>query len=277
MKLEEHRDRHARWCVFTSAGDFHNVKAWGWSKWTRKWDLITAFYGDQDQVFDRLQKKSTLAFKSKGSKFQNLKKLFEERPDIFARYDFVLVADDDLHMNSYKINRLFEIAEAYDFWVSQPAFRCTGRISHPITAQAGTKIRITNFVEITCPLFRRDKLVEFLKVYDGNLVGWGIDWWYCSHFGASQNRKLAIIDEVSVINPHDHQRPGKTREIEKLQPSAIRKAQWEETANNLGLAEYAHRNLEYLNGHKPRMYSILTALMDRVTDRLSRLIPRRFR
>lgn len=238
--------QHAQWCVFTSAGDYHNVMAWSQKAQNKKWDLITAFYGDQEAVFDQLRNVSTIAFKSKGSKFQNLKKFYTDQPNIFADYDFIFVVDDDIHIDADQIHRLFEIAEAYDFWVCQPAFSPEGRISHAITAKAGTQIRITNFVELTCPLFRRDKLIEFLQVYDRSLAGWGIDWWYCIHFGANKNRKFAVIDEVTVINPHPQQRRGKAREIEKLQSDATRESHWRETARNLHLIEYEHLNLAYI-------------------------------
>jgi FkbM family methyltransferase len=162
-----------------------------------------------------------------------------------AQYDFIWVADDDLIVAPVDIGRLFEISSEYDFWISQPAFSSRGRVSHPITGWGGidSSIRIVNFVEITCPLFRKDKLDEFLGVYDGELVGWGIDWWYCNHFEANRNRKLAVIDEVVVTNPHEHQRAGGGREIVKLQSDEFRYARWLETAQNLHLAEYETRTL----------------------------------
>jgi FkbM family methyltransferase len=234
-----------RCCVFSSAGDFSNVFSWVSDLKDREWDLIVAFYGSDAATFDRFRSISRAAFRLQGSKFQNLKRLYARQPGIFAPYDWVWVADDDLIVSPADIGRLFETASRYDFWVSQPAFSSRGRISHPITAWggAGSSIRLVNFVEMTCPLFRKDKLEEFLGVYDGELVGWGIDWWYCNHLQADRYHKLAVIDEVVVTNPHDHQRAGGEREIVKLQSDQLRYERWRETAQNLHLAEYETRTL----------------------------------
>jgi FkbM family methyltransferase len=243
--VPERAVRRNRWCVFTSAGDHNNVFSWVADSEEREWDLIVAFYGSNEGTFDRLRHISRAVFRLAGSKLQNLKKLFDRQPGIFAQYDFIWVADDDLMVAPADIGRLFDIASQYDFWICQPAFSSRGRISHPITRWGGSdsSIRLVNFVEITCPLFRKDRLEEFLGIYDGELVGWGIDWWYCNHFQAERYRKLAIIDEVTVTNPHDHQRAGGEREIVKLQSDEMRYERWLETAQNLHLLEYEPRTL----------------------------------
>jgi hypothetical protein len=260
-----------RFCVFTSAGDYHNVMAWGAGAPDKKWDLVTAFYGDDQASFEELRQISAASFKIEGSKFQNLKQLFGRQPSIFGAYDFILLSDDDIHFTKEKIDELFEIAAAYDLWVCQPSFDPAGRISFPLTAQSGMNLRITNFVEMTCPLFRKDKLVEFLNTYDGQLVGWGMDWWYCNCLNAMENKKFAVIDKIAVINPHNRQRRGEAREIEKLQSNNDRESHWKETAKNLHLEEYEMRNLAYivdpglgsndLNGDVERTDSLVETLL----------------
>ncbi len=231
-----------RWCVFTSAGDFHNILSWTDDKdQERQWDLIVAFYGESEAEFQSLSSVSTILFKSKGSKWQNLKKFYEHDKGVFTQYDFVLVADDDLVWQTKEdIVRLFETADQYDFWICQPAFSEKGRISHSITVSHGDKsrIRFVNFVEVTCPIFRSDKLNRFLEIYDGELVGWGIDWWYCNVFRANFFRKFAIIDEIIAINPHDYQRRGGTREIIKLQSDSERRAHWFDVMQRYNLHQY---------------------------------------
>lgn len=235
-----------RWCVFTSAGDYHNISFWGAANPKKNWDFVVCFYGDNETKFEQLKSFSNLAVRMKGSKFQNLKRLFSTNPEFLQKYDFIFVTDDDMLVTSAQIDRLFQIAEAYDFWVCHPAFSDRGRISHPLTARSASHIRITNFVELTCPVFRTDKLTEFLSVYDGELTGWGIDWWYGNYFKANEIRKFAIIDEIEVINPLDHQRPGGVREIEKLQPDAAREKHWRIKADKFGLKEYEIRNLAFI-------------------------------
>jgi hypothetical protein len=61
----------------------------------------------------------------------------------------------------------------------QPAFERCGKVSHALTAvQPGNQLRLTNFVEMTCPLFAAACLGLFLEGFDGALKGWGADWWF---------------------------------------------------------------------------------------------------
>jgi hypothetical protein len=106
-------------------------------------------------------------------------------------------------------------------------------------------------VELTCPLFRTDKLKEFLSIYDGELVGWGIDWWYCHLFQADHTMKLAIVDDIVALNPRAHQRGGGNREITKLQPNELREAHWQEISKKLDLPEYDMRTLAEIKRPRP--------------------------
>src|SRR6516162_996059 len=73
--------------------------------------------------------------------------------------------------NKSQINDAFDIAERVGFWVAQPADLAEGRNAHWITCFAGPgwDYRIVNFVEARMPIFRREKLTDFLAVYDGSL------------------------------------------------------------------------------------------------------------
>ena len=82
MPIEQDR----RWCIFTSAGDKHAIYSWLDGATHRRWNLVTAYYGDNDLEFSKIRKLSSYAFKTKGSKFQNLKKLVEENPRYFEQY-----------------------------------------------------------------------------------------------------------------------------------------------------------------------------------------------
>jgi hypothetical protein len=236
------REQHAprRWCVFVSAGDFSNVAAWVEQEPDRQWDLIVAFYGDSDEEFRKLKELSDAIFPIKGGKFPNLKSLWSRQPDLFSGYEFIMVADDDLIFQFGNLSQLFAIAARYQFSVSQPAFSSDGRISHEITRWPGigSYIRIVNFVEITVPLFRADLLQAFLAVYDGVLVGWGIDWWFCQVLKSESSYRFAVLDEVVVVNPHDHQRRGAQREIVKLLDDQARELQWRDAMERYGLKEF---------------------------------------
>src|SRR4030088_2056129 len=148
--------------VFSSAGDRPNLRYW--LTGPRDFDLWAAYYGDRPGTF---QRESELYISHKGSKFQNLHYCYSKWPDVLGRYDAVMVMDDDILIDSARLTRLFAIRRELDLWALQPAFRPSGKISWDITRVHPTaSIRFTNFIEMACPLFRRDKLDAFMEIYE---------------------------------------------------------------------------------------------------------------
>jgi len=116
-------------------------------------------------------------------------------------------------------------------------------------AEDGLSYRFVNFVEVTAPLFRTDKLIEFLHEYvprrheGAPLVGYGIDCWLsqvllgtnasgdCKHID-----KVAVIDAIPFVNPTNEQKSG--REIDQLQAYDKRVEEWQAVAKRRGLAEW---------------------------------------
>lgn len=226
--------------VFTSAGDRSNVRAW--LRGRKDFDLWVIYYGDRHEG---LREGANLYGEHKGSKFQNLHYCYQQQPDLFRRYDAVLVMDDDVVIKAGGITRLFEIRRDFDLWVLQPAFRLGGKISWDITrVQPATKLRYTNFVEMTCPLFRRDKLDEFMAVYDPELVGHGIDWWFLQTIGGCEQKRVAVVDEVTCVNPFDFTKGG-VREIDRLQPKLEREQTWQRIQARYGLAQQGRVHKEF--------------------------------
>jgi hypothetical protein len=148
----------------------------------------------------------------------------------------VFVADDDLEISAEAISRLFEIRLAHNLDVLQPAYLPTGRVSHaPLMVFPGCFGRLTNFVEVTCPLFRSSSLIRFLDTYDGSLVGWGIDWWFMEMLWKAGERRAAVIDAVPCRNPHTNEKGLQVREIDVLQSAGDRAAAWAKKKKELGL------------------------------------------
>ena len=73
-------EQQKRWCIFTSAGDHNAIRLWLQGDVPRRWDLIVAYYGDNDHEFAEINKISSNAFRAKGGKFQILKKLMVQSP-----------------------------------------------------------------------------------------------------------------------------------------------------------------------------------------------------
>jgi hypothetical protein len=226
--------------VFTSAGDRSSLR--GWLQGRRDFDLWVVYYGDLPPTFQEL---SNFHVSRKGSKFQNLHYCYQQWPQALARYDAVMVMDDDIVIDASGITRLFEIRRELDLWALQPAFRWAGKVSWDITAVHSTaKLRYTNFLEMACPLIRRDKLDAFMAVYDPELVGYGADWWFLHTLGPDLKNHVAIVDEVTCINPYDRDKGG-VREIDTLQSHEKRKQVWERMKALHGLDEQGRRHVEF--------------------------------
>jgi len=226
--------------VFTSAGDRSNLP--GWLRGRRDFDLWIVYYGNSPGTFREL---GSFYLHHKGSKFQNLHYCYQQWPQALASYDAVMLMDDDIVIDATGITRLFEIRRELDLWALQPAFRLSGKISWDITAVHSTaKLRYTNFVEMACPLIRRDKLDAFMAVYDPELVGYGADWWFLHTLGPDLENHVAVVDEVTCINPYDRDKGG-GREIDKLQSHEKRKEVWERMKRVHGLDEQERAHVEF--------------------------------
>src|SRR5262249_26338772 len=141
-----------------------------------RWDQVVGYYGDNEHEFSQISKVSSYAYRAKGGKFQVLKHLLAQNPQFLDSYSYVWVCDDDIQMSAAQIEEAFSIAETFEFWVAQPSFRPEGKNDLPITIHAGhCDYKAVNFIEMGAPIFRQDKLIEFLAVFDGSLTGFGTD------------------------------------------------------------------------------------------------------
>ena len=231
--------------VFTSVGDRGNLSDWLHGR--RDFDLWVTYYGETS---GRFREVADYYNERQGSKFQNLSFAYRTWPHLLDRYSAIFVMDDDLVISGTAISSLFEIRERYDLWALQPAFDPRGKISWSITrVNPCTRLRFTNFIEMTCPLFRKDKLDAFMAVYDPELVGWGCDWWFLDVMGEDLRDRVAVVDTITCINPHDTTKGG--REIDRLLPTAERRALWERVKQKYGISSEARGIQEFRRINRP--------------------------
>jgi Protein of unknown function (DUF707) len=246
MSLDKRPATHRRNLIFTSAGNHAALHRWLSGR--QSFDLWVTHYGDRAGSY---QDAADYYNERKGSKFQNLHFAYQQWPELFARYDYVFAMDDDIIIEGGDIERLFELARKLQLWVCQPAFSPRGRISWPITTVRPTcRYRFTNFVEMTCPLFDQTKLATFMGVYDPVLVGYGMDFWFLHTMGAELSGRVAVIDEIVCINPHERVKGG-IREIDRLQPKPQRLAVWEAIKERYTIRGEQHGTFEYGRVRKP--------------------------
>ena len=223
ISLTKNSDKpRSKHLVFTSAGDHSSIRHW--LKGEQRFDLWICYYGDEE---GRFRDESDFYLARKDGKFSNLHYVYQHWKDILDHYDAIWVADDDIIITGSAIGQLFEIRAKYDLWLLQPAFGLLGKLSHVITrVEPFSLMRYTNFVEMTCPMFRRDKLDDFMTVFDPVMVGWGTDWWFLQITKADTEGKVAIVDGIPCINPYDVFKGG-MREVLRLQDTPSRLKIWE--------------------------------------------------
>lgn len=251
-----------RYLVFTSAGDRSSIHRW--INGPRNFDLWICYYGDHP---GSLRGMADRYLERKGTKFQNLHFCYLSQPEAFQQYDAVMVLDDDLLIGARALNQLFEIREQLDLWLLQPAFRPVGKISWDITRVRPTShLRYTSFVEMTCPLFRRDKLDDFMAVFDPAIAGYGEDWWFLHNLGQESRGRVAIVDSVTCVNPFDSAKGGR-REIDRASNDEQRKAIWDRLKSQYGLDEQRRMQAEYGRIRKPA-FRAWVAVIGHLPDRL---------
>ena len=255
----------SKFLVFTSAGD--NAKLHNWLKGYRNFDLWVSYYGDKK---NRYKDHSDFYIAKKGGKFPGLLYVYQNWENIINHYQAIIVMDDDIIINGSAISRLFEIREQYDLWLLQPAFNPIGKISHRITREKPfTFLRYTNFIEVTCPLFRKDKLDAFMKIYDPVLVGYGIDHWYMNLLLPDINKKVAIVDAISCINPYDWHKGGE-REINLLQELHVRINNWEKIKRQYNIEDQEIKEFGFIKSpwSISTVIRTITIILNRITYKL---------
>src|SRR6185436_6910282 len=119
---------------------------------------------------------------------------------LLLNYESCWFPDDDLSTDGPTINRMFDLFQAHDLWLAQPALAAGSHVSHLITAVVpGARVRFTNFVEIMCPIFSRHALNVLGPTFAGSISGWGLDFVWPHLLGLPENR-IAILDETSVLH-----------------------------------------------------------------------------
>jgi hypothetical protein len=222
--------------VFTSAGnntEFDKL----WIGKERNYDIMVVYYGSDDEIYKKYASKVDYILKRKGSKFQNFHYIYETHRDILDKYDRFFILDDDIIFKTTDINEMFSMSKRYDFWICGPTFKKTSecKSSHPVTiTQPGNLFRYTNFVEVNVPMFNRRALDKFMEYYDPELIGWGIDFLYIWACGINEQKRFALVDKITCINPQDNAKKN-NREMHNIKNFSNEELLWETFAKKHGI------------------------------------------
>ena len=231
--------------IFTSAGNNTNFYN-NWNGNNNNYDIMVVYYGDNDNIFNKYKKYVNFIYRNKGSKFQNLSYVWKKYKYILDKYDRFFILDDDIIFDSPDdINEMFNISEKYDLYICAPTFKTNGtsKISHSITKSFNTNsFRYVNFIEVNTPLFNKYAINKYMEYYDDRLIGWGIDYHYIWALGKDLDNKYALIDKISVINPHDNKKNNK-RELSLINNWDKRVIPWNNIKKEFNIKEWKH--IEY--------------------------------
>jgi len=218
-------------CFFTSIGD--DLSLIQYIKINYDYDIVCNYYGINNCVYKKIKLLTKMCTNEKISKFQSLYRLYENIKD----YDQIIIFDDDAIITDGNIDILINLMIKYNLEIISPSHDHKGKISHAIQKhQIGNHIyRQVNFVEMNFPIFSKSMLEKFMSVYDGNMVGWGIDYIY-----SNLATNIGIVDDVIVYNPLN------SVKIENLLDQNSRKKQWHDYKNTNSLQKIIPRTLKYI-------------------------------
>lgn len=170
------------------------------------YDLFIIDYTSQKNQSPLHNNKYKFVFESEGGyKYHNIKRLLE-LTTILEDYEYIWLPDWDINFNPNDLNNLFSIAKEYNLDLSQPSLSEDSHISWKITQHnPNTKVRLTNFVEVMCPLFKNTFLKEVLWTLNLNYSSWGLDFLWGS---LAKENKIGIVDSIVV----KHDRPISSHE-----------------------------------------------------------------
>jgi cephalosporin hydroxylase len=180
--------------VICVVGDFSYHKHWLDRK-KRNFDLMLVYYG---KVKDKYKEEADYYLQTEDLlKLENISAAINRYYDVVQSYDAVFMPDDDMRLRLSSINRLFQVFYRYDLDLAQPTIGF-GIICYPILKTVpGYILRYSNFVEIGCPIFKRDLLLEMLPLFTLNRSGSAIDHLWSQK---CQDKKMAMIDCVPFFH-----------------------------------------------------------------------------
>lgn len=190
-----------RFLVLARVGDSSLHRSWiADTSVRRNWDLQLNSYGKE---IDRFQDGDLPTVFDYGTKWDSIARHFKAHPDLLDRYDYIMLPDDDLLLEPFGINRLFEIAEQYDLTMAQPAMSIESYMSYAIVLRMPRfRLRYSTFLESMACCIKSSYLRTLLPMFERHYTGWGTDlvWTLLMEDPAF---RAAIVDEV----PMTHTRP----------------------------------------------------------------------
>ena len=193
-------EQRSNWLLVARVGRASLHGQWLEPSGARRFDVLLSHYAPRDgrRAGDVLSARpGALEEYRPGAKIRGYGALLRERRSLLERYTHVALFDDDLSVDAATLTRLFEIAEREGYRICQPSLTRDSHFSYAaFVRQRGFARRHVTYIEMMCPVFRRDALLDRAGLFELGLEV-GIDLLWCN-WDDPGPRDHAIIDEVSV-------------------------------------------------------------------------------
>lgn len=204
-----------KYLIFSGAGD-HEKQFYSWFKdKSQVYDRALNYYGDNQDVSKEYQSYNPeFFFEGKGMIFENLIKHY----DNFKDYEYVLVVDSDLELNSTQLEHTFQIVTTYNLsgctWSRTPGGY--GYFNGLYETTNTDSLYPTNYMEMNFMMLSNsllEKVIEKIKPFN---LKWftGIDQFIPAVAYNEGMWPLYFLDKYHFYNPHPEDKSNR-REIDE--------------------------------------------------------------
>lgn len=137
-----------------------------------------------------------------GYKMDMIYRYLHRHPELFEKYEYFFLLDDDIVISTEDVNRLFSMMREYQLKIAQPSLVMSYYTYKHTAFHPFYILRYTNFVEMLMPCFSRDALKAVLPTFEQKIRWCGIEMHWPVLVG-SNHKDMAIVDAVSA----KHTRP----------------------------------------------------------------------
>lgn len=137
-----------------------------------------------------------------GYKMDMTYRYLHRHPELFEKYEYFFLLDDDIVISTEDVNRLFSMMREYQLKIAQPSLVMSYYTYKHTAFHPFYILRYTNFVEMMMPCFSRDALKAVLPTFEQKIRWCGIEMHWPVLVGLN-HKDMAIVDAVSA----KHTRP----------------------------------------------------------------------
>lgn len=245
--------------IFTSSGDNDTFGKYAIENLSDDCDIFINYYGKNYEDFLFFKNHATFCSMTQTTKFVALHQIYQSTS--IKQYNCVYVFDDDCVLIDGNLLDLYQLMMRYNLKLIAPSQSDEGKVNISIMRhQSGNHIiRYTNFIEMNFPVFSQQALSKYMEVYDGQLCGWGNDWWFCRANNSHIEENCAVCDNIIVKNPTNNSKKHtyglltdhtysdiQKSDIDNYMTKGDRRNQWIGVMINHRVREWDRKTLRYV-------------------------------